>query len=261
MPHETKTLAVHEEMLILLKKFDKICRDNDIKYTLHGGSLLGAIRDKGFIPWDDDIDVALMRDQYDKLCQVVEKMHLTGDFTFDRYANKITEFWLRRKGHVTVWLDVYIYDFISEKKIPQKLKIGGLVAYTAFTKTKTTMEFSQQRRKDRKGWQTAMFNFFYYLGKPFPQKNKIDMMQHFEKNAFVGNKRLIQRSNDQFCALGMILPKECMNQYMYVPFEDTQLMVSTSYDQILRSSYGDDYMTPKRADDADDAVHDLVRKM
>ena len=261
MPHEPQTIEVHEEMLILFKKFDEICRNNNIKYTLHGGSLLGAIREKGFIAWDDDIDVALMRDEYEHLCNVMEKMDLKGEFTFDRYANKITEFWLRRPGHVTVWLDVYIYDYISEKRISQKLKTLGLIAYTAFTKTKTTMEFSKQRRGERKGWQNAIFNLFYYLGKPFPQKTKIKMMQSFEKNALVGSKRLIQRSNDQFCALGMILPKECMNEYMYVPFEDTELMISKNYHDILVSSYGEDYMTPKRADAADDAVHDLVRKM
>lgn len=259
MPHDVSTVEVHEELLLLLKKFDELCKKHDIKYTVHGGTMLGAIREKGFIPWDDDIDVALTRTEYEKLCRVAEDGNLTGEFTFDKYSNKVTEFWLKRKEHIAVWLDVYVYDYISENPKIQKLKILGLTALTAFTKTKTTMEFSRQRKKDRKGWQTAIFNLFYYIGKPFPQKSKINLMQKFQKNAFTGKKMYIQRSNDQYIALNMILPKEVMSEYIRIPFEDTELMVSKNYHEILVSSYGEDYMIPKRIDIADEAVHELVR--
>lgn len=68
-----KEISAEESKLILfdiLVYFDKFCRDNNIKYTLHGGTLLGAVRHKGYIPWDDDIDLSMTRINYDKLLSI-----------------------------------------------------------------------------------------------------------------------------------------------------------------------------------------------
>lgn len=59
--------------LDLIIEFDAFCQKNDIKYVLGGGSMLGAIRHKGFIPWDDDMDVMMLREEYDKLLKAAEK--------------------------------------------------------------------------------------------------------------------------------------------------------------------------------------------
>ena len=72
----------HAQLLELLITFDGFCQEKDIKYTLHGGSLLGAIREKGFIPWDDDLDVAMTRQEYEKLRCALERStgyHIAGN--------------------------------------------------------------------------------------------------------------------------------------------------------------------------------------
>ena len=58
-------------MLDMLLYIDKICKDNDLEYTLADGNLLGAIRHGGFIPWDDDMDICMDRDNYNKLCNIL----------------------------------------------------------------------------------------------------------------------------------------------------------------------------------------------
>ena len=66
-----ETKACWKAMLDIVEELDRICRKYDIKYFLIAGSLLGAIRHKGFIPWDDDVDVALFRDDYNRLERIL----------------------------------------------------------------------------------------------------------------------------------------------------------------------------------------------
>ena len=66
--------------LDLLNKILEVCKKYNIKIIASGGTLLGAVRHKGFIPWDDDIDLMMRRNQYDKLCDVAEK-----EFTFSSF--------------------------------------------------------------------------------------------------------------------------------------------------------------------------------
>ena len=100
--------VIHEELLILLQRLHEICLENDIRYSLHGGTLLGAVREKGFIPWDDDADITLTRGEFEKLRKVLRNMDLGKEFRFDE-DSRYPKFVMKREGKPPVWTDIFIY--------------------------------------------------------------------------------------------------------------------------------------------------------
>ena len=64
---------LQNKMLGILLEIDRICRENNIRYLLDGGSMLGAVRHHGFIPWDDDADVMMPRDDYDRFIEIAPR--------------------------------------------------------------------------------------------------------------------------------------------------------------------------------------------
>ena len=71
----------------ILVEFDRICTKNDIKYSLEGGTLLGAIKYKGFVPWDDDIDVVMLREEYDKFIKICDNELDKENFVINNFYN------------------------------------------------------------------------------------------------------------------------------------------------------------------------------
>ena len=136
---EDNTLTLKEiqqEQAKILKKLADFCKENDLTYYLTGGTLLGAIRHKGFIPWDDDIDVVMPRPDYDRMHQIVKekKYHIDDNLILRslQYNNlllpfsKVMNTSLRMETHFYeneydnyLWVDVFPMDGLpeSDKKI------------------------------------------------------------------------------------------------------------------------------------------------
>ncbi len=129
-PDEQKKL--HAITYMILLEFDKICKNFDIPYILIGGTLLGAVRHKGFIPWDDDIDVALLREDYERLQEIMPKA-LRSEFfwqdwnTEKNYPQNFAK--IRVKGTVYaesnmnacenkgIYIDIFPLDNVPESRL------------------------------------------------------------------------------------------------------------------------------------------------
>ncbi len=79
---------VQLELALFLEYFDKLCKENGLQYWLDSGTLLGAVRHKGFIPWDDDIDVCMLREDYNKIEKILKEQLEDNEFWFLRERAK-----------------------------------------------------------------------------------------------------------------------------------------------------------------------------
>lgn len=257
MPSTELTKELHKEMLLLLKKFDELCTANDIKYSLHAGTLLGAVREKGFIPWDDDIDVTVTRDNLDKIKSLFENKQVPRDMTYDDEFSSAPIIWLRRDNSTPVWIDLLVYDYISENPIFQRLKFWGMVFFLGFTKTKEGMKVT--REGEYKGLKYFAIYFLYLVGCFFPIRAKNKFKDIFAKYCFTGKRKYMVRSNDQYKALNLYVTEGSVINYTKVPFENLKLMIHAGYDEILTSAYGSDYMIPQKEGNTQDICHSIMR--
>lgn len=73
MTNDYGNLELHKVLLSAMKDIDKICRENGLRYYLYAGTLLGAMNHKGFIPWDDDVDIVMFPSDFDSLCRIIDR--------------------------------------------------------------------------------------------------------------------------------------------------------------------------------------------
>lgn len=126
-------------LLSMLKEIDKVCKKNNIKYMLFAGSTLGAVRHEGFIPWDDDLDIIMLRPDYERFLEVAEKELDSKEFFvqkefsehwpmhFSKIRKNNTAFIEKyysndKKRHQGVYIDIFPCDNLSDNFIVRKIQ-------------------------------------------------------------------------------------------------------------------------------------------
>ena len=112
--------SIHKLLISGLTYLDGVCRANNIKYSLHGGALLGTERNGKLIPWDDDLDISMEREEYNRLVSVMDKDN-------SKYYLNTSTTWVPRlviaDANQAAFIDIFIWDYITGSHFGQKVKI------------------------------------------------------------------------------------------------------------------------------------------
>lgn len=235
------TLSAQEGLLELLKEFHAFCCQNNIRYSLAYGSLLGAIRHKGFIPWDDDLDVFVDRENYNR---IVESLAKDDVLTIER--NSAQSLWVDRvrrskkqenySGRYEPTLDVLVLDNVPEKSLKRRMKMLLILTLQGMIKPNPTFN------KGSVVMRVCSMGTFI-IGKLFPISLK---KRWYRLVSQIGNStqsKLIANYNGEYADLKRCYPCDMMKKIIECEFEDTKAYIIEDYDMCLTTQFGD-YMTP-----------------
>lgn len=238
--------------LDIFKKFIEICEKYNFKYFLLGGTALGAVRHKGFIPWDDDIDVGMPRQDYEKFLIVAQselpehlflQTHITDinyPLNFAKIRNSNTTFIETSVHNIKmnhgIYIDIFPLDGYPKSKLISKVRY--LIDTIVSKSIKTIFFHEKKSKKTVLGHVNDVIAsiFFKDYRKAVIAKEKLLKKYSYEDSEIVANYG---------GAWGMkeVMPKSYFGNGTIVEFEGLKVTLAEDYDKYLKSVYGD-YMTP-----------------
>ncbi len=238
---EVRNLQLYE--LEILKEVDRVCRENDIKYYLGEGTLLGAVRHGGFIPWDDDVDIVMPRDDFERFLSICAEK-LDANYKLQFYHNvkkywvqspkirmlKDTEFkqksLLKYTDDVGPYIDIFPLDYssVSLSKLDKQYKYIRLYRRILFLKT----GFSKKKKLIYK-----LLKFYSYFISVETIHKKIYKMSTKYKN-----KTYYTNFGSYYNVRKETFPVKMFDEPIYMKFEDSYFPVPSNYDYVLTNIYG-----------------------
>ena len=238
---------LQSKSLDIVKYIAKLCREHDVKFFLYGGSCLGAVRNHGFIPWDDDMDIVFTPPEYEKFRVM-----------WDKYADKDRyTFWEQGKGHNDHTLSASVRDnnttFITDStvnydvnqglaidmgplKVCPKTKIGEIVQMVCGAGMVLFKAGRIPARKNKFVKTVAKIILSIFR----TENSQYYMWRFFESIVMAPNKNY--DSAEYLKELGLFpklkFRKEWFDNIKWVPFEDTELPIPVGAEDYLKTRYG-----------------------
>lgn len=244
----------------LLAELLRVCRKYDIKIFAEGGTLLGAVRHKGMIPWDDDIDMAMLREDYDKLCEVADSEFQSPYFFQTEYTDpgSLRGHAQLRNSNTTaildgerglfrfnqgIFIDIFPMDSVIDDKNLFRKQCRKINREKALALKLCNMS-ERYICNSTKGMKGIIKSILHPFAAPVISKLRLEerMYKKFEKTCQKYNYALTDRIS--------MLSFQCNNKLLYryrsdleeiifVPFEFIQIPIAKVYERGLRRQYGD----------------------
>jgi len=265
---DAKMKSVWKVQMDIVEEFMRICETHNLKYFAIGGTLLGAVRHGGYIPWDDDVDFAMMRDQYDLFCKYAKKelrhpyvlQNFESDIYFFEGFSKIRN---SETTQITVWakehrmrfnqgicIDIFPVDGVGDESMLQWQR-------------KWDQRFRGVRKLVRDPLRKSAYGAF---------KDIVCRIMYF----FIG-KKLCKMREDVFrrqtvkdsARVGLIAynltkdnwrwAKSLSEKFIHVPYEYLEIPIPEGYDGILHQHYGDWHKLVKGASSHTEIFFDVKK--
>lgn len=269
---------VQEEAFRVLKEFDRICRKHNLKYSLSCGTMLGAVRHKGFIPWDDDVDVVMTIDDYIKFEEIVDS-EIGEDFHYT--DNKREKYYMRSYAklrsnrlfgleenskhlpiHHGVWVDIFCAHHMPSdpqlqlEQFNEGKKYYKLIANFLYVFPKKSDAFPRKQIKYlMKGFARATYRINFLLPKWYSHRDSIIKRYNQSETEWVGLYTLTSDFSNHTKSKFLITD---MDNLVEIEFENHNFLVCANYDEQLTRLYGDYMKLPKEADRVSHEISEVV---
>ncbi|MGO1468957.1 MAG: LicD family protein [Tissierella sp.] len=249
---------IHEIQLEIALEVKRLCEKNNINYILIAGTLLGAIRHKGFIPWDDDIDIGMLRADYERFLNIAKeelncKYYLQTWHTDDKFGLPIAK--IQKKGTVFIeqnsqnvtqkkgiFIDIFPFDNVPESKLLKRCH--NLKTYILKRILISKLGYEVWEKNDNK--KRIIYKIIKCISKPFS-------IELIKKNLEKEMKRYNNKRTKDVVAIGgsygyikEIKKRKWLDEFEKVIFEKNAFFAPKDYDGYLKSLYGDYMILPPK---------------
>lgn len=250
-----KLSPVQTHVLDLLHCLIDMFEEENISYYILGGTMLGAVRHKGFIPWDDDVDIGIERRDYERFLKVCSKKlpeHLKIRTYKDRsyhhyyYARLVdTRYHIRRMGSITerqeeLWIDLFPLDGMPDGKIETAIHKARLLI-TRLLYHMSCFDKVNVKRPGRPLPDRIIIKFLMitHLGSSWDSKKLLDKIDKLLKKYPVEKSKYVFNFMGSTHAFREIFTRKCFSKNTTYDFEDMKLVGPKNYDFYLTKLYGD----------------------
>lgn len=238
--------------LDLIGKLKDVCERNHLRYFMSGGTLLGAVRHQGFIPWDDDADFLMPREDFEKLKEIApyefrdpyffqteynEPDIFMGGFARLRNSNttKIMHVHMNHTGNFGIWIDISVMDYLYEDINKRKKQVKKIRHYQRLLYAKTYGEFNRFLEFSRLQWTIYKIKAAFF-SRDWLCKQLLRYSTCCKDSKYLACFTYHYDRYWPFC-----LEKNDYSESIFMKFEWMELPAPIGYDRHLKFLYGSDY--------------------